>query len=721
MRPHELFQQPASTTTHHGQMSPPNHLQEHRTMHPRPRHRALGLVAATLTAAGILAAPSATHAATYTIQQCHSQTNYAVSGLVGSFQGAYAYFSSACSVDNANLGGNFDPGVGHGDGDRAQITFTAPPGTSLDQIAANRTAAAGASRDYGTPVAHLFRSPGGVLESFSALGRASASGPLLLPLDGSQSFTWGVVCNGFAGCPAGNTFFWLRDLQIKLRDATAPSLSNVAGGLRSETERARVRSLTYDAADSGGGVFRQRLIVDGVERSVDTVDVNGGRCALPFTASAPCKPDVSGAVSFDTSTLSDGTHQLVLDVRDATDENKRLHGPWTITVDNAPPAVGAPALSGTAREGDALTCTAPVAGQTPEVRFQWIRAASDGSARYEIPGATNAAYTISAADVGRKLICRVSATDNGGTADRESSITQPPFADGKLVSTYCSNRPTGSTDECGDLDGDRIANRDDDDLDGDGVPNLADSAPYDSSRPGSVASPSSSNTTTNTSSTANSSTTLVGGTTVGAAGTVRFLLGRETAVYFGKQARWVRSSFKMRGRLTRPDGSPMGGLKLFVTQAVNGKTVALGSTVTDPDGNWAFQIPRGPSRTLVVAAGDGVNAATLTVRQRVTAHVTLRAVRKKIRSGGLAQFRGQLRGGHTNSREKLVEFQVYFRRSWRTIGTFRVGRDGRFSVKYRFGTAAYGRYSFRARTMPTDGYPFAVGTSRGSSSTVRVG
>ncbi|MTD46224.1 hypothetical protein GKE82_18505 [Conexibacter sp. W3-3-2] len=680
-------------------------------------------MAATLTAAGILAAPSATHAATYTIQQCHSQTNYAVSGLVGSFQGAYAYTNQACDPSSRTVGAALTASGERSGGEFAQVTFSAPQGTSLDSISARRTATAGAARANGAPVARLSSIPSGSREAFAAVAGypASGQGMIAFALDGDRSVSWGAYCEGTSGCPVGDTSYSLQDIEIRLRDNQAPSLANVAGTLRSETDRARVRSLTYDATDAGGGVFRERLIIDGSERSTELADANGGRCVLPFTTPTPCKPDMSGSVSFDTSTLSDGTHQLVLDVRDATDENKRLHGPWTITVDNVPPAVGAPAVSGTAREGDVLTCTAPVAGQTPEVRFQWIRAASDGSARYEIPGATNAAYTISAADEGRKLICRVSATDNGGTADRESSITQPPFADGQLVSTYCTNRPTGSTDECGDLDGDRIANRNDDDLDGDGVPNLADSAPYDSSRPGSPASPSSSTTTTNTSSTANSSTTLVGGTTVGAAGTVRFLLGRETAVYVGKQARWVRSSFKMRGRLTRPDGSPMGGLKLFVTQAVNGKTVALGSTVTDPDGNWAFQIPRGPSRTLVVAAGDGVNAATLTVRQRVTAHVTLRAIRKKIRSGGLAQFRGQLRGGHTNSREKLVEFQVYFRRSWRTIGTFRVGRDGRFSVKYRFGTAAYGRYSFRARTMPTDGYPFAVGTSRGRTATVRVG
>ncbi len=516
---------------------------------------------------------------------------------------------------------------------------------------------------------------------------------------------------GTPGCPAGDTHYFLRDVTVTLNDTGAPSVSQVAGALRNESGTGRVRSLTYAATDAGSGVFRQRLIVDGASRAAETVDSNDGRCAAPFTRRVPCQRDTTGSVTLDTATLSDGHHELQLDVRDATDVNKALHGPWTILVDNVPPTIGAPTLTGVAREGDTLTCAADVQGQSPTVTFQWLRASSDGSGATAIAGATNAAYTTDGPDVGRKLICRVTGRDGGGSASRDSVITQSPFDNGKTVEPYCSGRPTGPRDPCGDLDNDGTVNRLDDDIDGDGVPNDRDVDPYDATKPGAPAAGSGTggtdtgsggNTARPSDVSSSSGTTGVPGAggcprsaasaaPVGTAGTVRFLLGRDSATFVGRRARWARSAFALKGRLTDASGQPIAGLRLTVAQAVNGKSRELGQATSAADGSWSFSVPRGPSRTVTVSAGDGLNAATMTVRQTVLAHVTFRSVNKRIRRGGRALFRGQLRGGYTNAREKLVEFQVHYRGAWRTIANLRVDRAGRFAVRYRFGTASYGQ------------------------------
>lgn len=704
-------------------------------MHVRSR-RALTAAATILAAVG-LAAPAASHGAAYEIQQCHSQSNHVVSGVTGAAAGSFATYHDVCPSGSRVLGGTFSSGLEYQNGHHATTTFAAPPGTSLEYLTGQRDARAGSYRPYGTPVAHMFLTPGGVIEAFNSLpGTASsANGFLAVGLRNAQAVSWGATCSGEAGCPAGDTHYLLSQVAIGIQDSHVPQLSHVGGALRSESSRTRNRALTFQASDAGGGVYRQRLIIDGIEQNPQTVDGNGGKCAAPFSNPVPCRTEVSGSISLDTATLADGTHELALDVRDATDDNKVVHGPWSVVVDNAPPGVDMPTLAGTARDGDTVTCSANVDGQEAAVSFQWLRTATDGSNATEIVGATNAAYTIGPPDVGGKLVCRVTATDGGGATSRSTAITQPPFDAGRTVAPFCTDRPTGSGDDCGDLDGDRIPNREDDDIDGDGVPNVGDSAPYDPTRPasdsptggpnngagsGSTQTSSNTSTTTNTNSTTASQTAAVGVPELGAAGTVKFLLGRDSAVFLGRHARWHRSAFTLRGRLTGVDGGAIVGLNLHVTQTVRGRSVALGSAVTGAGGSWSFRVPRGPARNITVTAGAGVNAATLTVRQRVVAQVTLRAERKRIGRGGLAQFSGRLQGGYTNAREKLVEFQVYYRGNWRTIATLRVNRQGRFTVKYRFGTAAYGRYKFRARSMPTDGYPFAVGTSSTKASTVRV-
>lgn len=664
----------------------------------------IAVLAATLGLAALV--PKSADAAVYYVQQCHSETGNRTDGFTAETHGPYTYVSTTCGA-GGYVGGRFDPDVAHEGDDHAYSRWDAPPGTALENVTAIRDARAGVSQPYGTPLAQMLKLNGDPVEIVNALdpSNASRTGAVTFNLDGAPGVRWGVACAGARGCLADDTHYTLSSVSFGLRDQNIPSIAQVAGSLRSSTAIDRVRSLTYAASDVGGGVFRQRLIVDGAARAPEIVDPNGGKCSMPFSAKVPCQREVTASATLDTSALADGPHEIALDVRDVTDANKTIHGPWTILVDNVAPTVDAPTLSGTAREGDALTCAAATAGQSPKVAFQWIRTQADGGDARPIPGATSATYAITAADVGGKLVCRVTATDGGGSTVRESTITQAPFDGGRTVARYCTNRPTGLLEECGDLDGDGVENRVDDDRDGDGIANGSDVAADDPARSAG-------------SSSAGSASTH-GGVSA-ATSNVRFVLSNSSITVVRRRVGWRRSAFTLSGRLTDATGQSLSGLKLHVTQTVGGRTVILGETTSGRDGSWSFRVPRGPSRTIMVTAGDGVNAAKTTVQQRVVAHVSFRAMNKRLRRGGRVLFRGTLHGGFVNTREKLVEFQVYYRGAWRTIATLRTDRKGRFAVRYRFGPAAVGTYAFRVRTLPTDGYPFVVGVSGKNSARVRV-
>lgn len=78
----------------------------------------------------------------------------------------------------------------------------------------------------------------------------------------------------------------------------------------------------------------------------------------------------------------------------------------------------APAISGTATEGETLTCTSGTWSNTPDVyAYQWSRA---GSA---ITGATASTRVLAAGDVGTTLTCTVTATNLGVSAVATSAAT----------------------------------------------------------------------------------------------------------------------------------------------------------------------------------------------------------------------------------------------------------------------------------------------------------
>ena len=117
-------------------------------------------------------------------------------------------------------------------------------------------------------------------------------------------------------------------------------------------------------------------------------------------------------------------------VNDGTDDSADAYT-MTIGVTAVNPATGAPAISGAAAVGQALTASTSgiedVDGLTgASFTYQWVRVDADGTSNEEdISVATLASYTLVAADVGKRVRVRVTFNDDAGNA--EGPLTSEAF------------------------------------------------------------------------------------------------------------------------------------------------------------------------------------------------------------------------------------------------------------------------------------------------------
>ena len=180
------------------------------------------------------------------------------------------------------------------------------------------------------------------------------------------------------------------------------------------------------------------------------------------------------------------------------------------------------------------------------------------------------------------------------------------------------------------------------------------------------------------------------------------------------------SAPSLSGVLTGLAGAPVGGRELIVRETVARTGAApreVARVLTGPDGRFAFRAARGPSRVFefVLPAGGGQRPAVagVVVGQRASTSISLRP--RTLRPRGLLRISGKLRtrGEKLPSRGKLVEVQAFDRGRWRVFGSTRArpSRDGRWTVRYRFGPRS-GRYVMRARMRREGDFPFELGYSR---------
>lgn len=712
-------------------------------------------ISAALITAGLIstaiAAPA--QAGTYTANYCDA-SNPTAAGWTPSYGGSpWTYYGEDCA-SGGTMQAWFDAGQGHGQGTYAQWTISAPQDTTLASVSAYREWKANSQQAYGDAHAIVATDKGRIDGCTLVYGCGGINGNGAWDLADAQSLTFAVHCTGANGCPAGEVYNRVKNVSLSIRDPYAPTLSDVGGPLSSPNTTARYRSLSYNAADRGGGIYRRRIVVDGATGAPTLIDANGGDCKQPAAKRVPCKLTLAENFTYDTGALSDGSHTLALLISDITDTNQATSPTWTINVDNQPPTLAAPTVSGNeARVGTALTCTAAnVNGQSPSLAYQWLRANSDGSDETTIAGATAPSYTPVDADAAKKLLCRVTATDGGGSASKTSSLTSGPFASGQTVRTYCDGKPAQPTDPCGDFDADGQPNYLDADDDNDGIADDRDPHPLEAEKPaattGSGTTASTSSSSSETTHTSSTQTVVV----VGAGDGMPVLSDREgilgapnngagaankaSILISGARSRsvaWGRR-ISTAARLVDVNGQPITGAVVTIQQrailprragyAPNSVLQTIGSVKTDANGRFRWLIPAGVSREIIYTYKANLANTTVqglaTLRLSVRSKVTLRVPRRTLHNGDVLQVTGAVLSRPLPTAGIVVNVQAYVRdRGWVVFASPRTDSKGRFRARYRFrDTTTTTRYRLRAIARMDTGTPFLASASRNAQITV---
>lgn len=593
-------------------------------------------------------------------------------------------------------------------------SFTAPPGTRVRSFSVMRTYNLGwpdvsgvGSRPY---VLHAW-SDDDVAEHLLAFVSPREAGdvrtqsdPRELRNDSAdwQSLTLALRCYanvGLLDCPTFPAQASFTHAAVGLADPDGPDVAATDGALVAAAAGAvalrGAADLSFTVSDGGAGVYRAILAVDGTERSRTVVDANGGRCAdvepgnddaYEFAVPQPCPAVASGTVGLDTKTLPDGEHVVRVAVEDAAGNATVLHDA-VVTTHNGPVATAAPTVTGTASVGATLTAgDGAWDGAPTHYAYRWLRCDADGARCAGIAGAGERTYAPTAADVDRRLVAEVVASNASGTGTGRSAPTDPVAAEHPIGGNGTGNGGNGDADGQAPGAGPPHAPVDTQGIQGLGNP-LA-------SQPGRVANG------------ANASDD--------ARLRIAFRLsgGREaTRVSSPRDRRWT-----VTGRLTDGAGRPIADARLNVVRKVSGRRwTAKGTIRTDRDGRVTVAVPPGPTRatklTYFPFSDSRSFRASNVIVQDARAPLAIRAAPRVLRGTRTVALSGKVGGELLPRGGLLVTLQGYqpgF--GWRTFRTVRTRRDGRWSTHYRF-RLSHGRFAFRA-VVPRQGtFPFATSCS----------
>jgi hypothetical protein len=199
-------------------------------------------------------------------------------------------------------------------------------------------------------------SQGEVTQPLSSANRVGVPATDLSPhvfVNVSCGFTSPNECGSHFGDPNGYAaVVYVYAADVVLEQSGGPSASNVSGELVSAPDVRGTSDVAFSAVDPGSGVYEAVFSVDGRVVQSTVVDANGGRCrnvgqtadGLPaFLYIRPCPASVSVDVPFDTTSVSNGPHHLVVSVIDAAGNAAPVLD-RQVTVSNPPrPGVPGPA------------------------------------------------------------------------------------------------------------------------------------------------------------------------------------------------------------------------------------------------------------------------------------------------------------------------------------------------------------------------------------------
>jgi hypothetical protein len=249
-----------------------------------------------------------------------------------------------------------DGSVSHQPGDVAGVTFTAPTGTAISGFRVSRSILVGPGGSPAQAQADLIYS--GLLAEPSCTsatcksrgdGNATFSPANLVEKQGLtnvSTLTWQVGCYGNLPCPTVTSpmiysaAYFVSMADILLDDPSAPATATASGALATGGRLSGPQSATFTGTDTGSGVFKGLLVIDGATVAQQSAAAAGSLCtdlavapdARPsFLTAVPCPPQGQGTLTFDTSTLARGTHTAQVIVSDAAG-NRRVASTSTTTI-----------------------------------------------------------------------------------------------------------------------------------------------------------------------------------------------------------------------------------------------------------------------------------------------------------------------------------------------------------------------------------------------------
>ena len=255
-----------------------------------------------------------------------------------------------------------------------------------------------------------------------------------------RGFKWFLKCSSGFGCSVSDLqHMVVYGGKVNLADDHAPSATLGVGGLATDSVLRGVERVSFSARDGETGVYRGRFLIDGVAQPWFPVDPGNSSCRdvnpqnaddYEFARMRPCSGSVDALAELNTTTLSEGAHEIRLLVEDASGRRAFLLD-RDVTVDNIDPPVATeePETDGLAKDGETLFALPALwddggAAGDPVVTSRWERCSASGDGCVELPGSAQTPLELDEADVGKRIRLVETAVNAEGTSVARSPLTE---------------------------------------------------------------------------------------------------------------------------------------------------------------------------------------------------------------------------------------------------------------------------------------------------------
>jgi len=296
------------------------------------------LAAIAATTATLVFVPAVSADGTYSVLSCSDPTG-ALNGAAG-WVLAPPVSGAGQALNSCPSGGTLSAaliGPQPGGDSSASWQFAAPPSTRIVRLTAARTTTGVVAGTTPNDVQYVLATDTGTLETCAVSDTSSCVGNLTGVIDkqGLNAGTVGfrVLCTNVGSVCLRPLRVDFKSIAVGLSDPSPPAVSNTK--VLDDGDVSGVLSVTSDASDTGGGVYRALVKVDGQlfrtqslapAPCVDAVPADAD--AFQFTQPVPCPLSVLGAaVRVDYRDLASGPHAVEVDVEDAAGNATPIYGP----------------------------------------------------------------------------------------------------------------------------------------------------------------------------------------------------------------------------------------------------------------------------------------------------------------------------------------------------------------------------------------------------------